>query len=219
MVLGRLRVAGKRIGDHQVGIYKKLRKKLRQEAAAAKVGISVRSARLLDDAQTLPSQREARAWRTRADPFDGVWQSEIVPMLEAAPGLTAMTLLEELQRRHPEQYEVALLRTLQRRVRAWNALHGGEREVFFAQAHPPGRLGLSDFTHAAVLRVTIAGAALMHLLYQFALAFSGWRYVEVVLGGESFVALPGPLHAHQRSGAAVAGGAPRNAPAGRNRET
>ena len=114
-------------------------------------------------------------------------------MLEAAPGLTAMTLLEELQRRHPEQYEVALLRTLQRRVRAWNALHGGEREVFFAQAHPPGRLGLSDFTHAAVLRVTIAGAALMHLLYQFALAFSGWRYVEVVLGGESFVALSSGL--------------------------
>ena len=193
MVLGRLRVAGKRIGDHQVGIYKKLRKKLRQEAAAAKVGISVRSARRLDDAQALPSQREARAWRTRADPFDGVWQSEIVPMLEAAPGLTAMTLLEELQRRHPEQYEVALLRTLQRRVRAWNVLHGGEREVFFAQAHPPGRLGLSDFTHAAVLRVTIAGAALMHLLYQFALAFSGWRYVEVVLGGESFVALSSGL--------------------------
>ena len=61
MVLGRLRVAGKRIGDHQVGIYKKLRKKLRQEAAAAKVGISVRSARRLDDAQALPSQREARA--------------------------------------------------------------------------------------------------------------------------------------------------------------
>lgn len=109
-------MAGKRIGDHQVGIYKKLRKKLRQEAAAAKVGISVRSARRLDDAQALPSQREARAWRTRADPFDGVWQSEIVPMLEAAPGLKAMTLLEELQRRHPEQYEVALLRTLQRRV-------------------------------------------------------------------------------------------------------
>lgn len=186
-------MAGKRIGDHQVNSYKKLRTKHGQEVAAAKVGISVRSARRIDDAQALPSQREPRAWRTRPDPFRGVWESEIVPMLEAAPGLTAMTLLEELQRRYPGQFEVALLRTLQRRVRAWNALHGGEREVFFAQAHPPGRLGLSDFTHATALQVTIAGAALIHMLYQFALAFSGWRYVELVLGGESFVALSSGL--------------------------
>ena len=91
-------MAGKRIGDHQVNSYKKLRTKLAQEVAAAKVGISVRSARRIDEAQVLPSQREPRAWRTRADPFRGIWESEIVPMLEAAPGLTAMTLLEELQR-------------------------------------------------------------------------------------------------------------------------
>jgi len=111
----------------------------------------------------------------------------------AAPALTATTLLEEIQRRYPGQYENALLRTLQRRVRAWGASHGKEREIFFAQAHPPGRLGLSDFTHVAVLQVTIAGATLLHLLYQFALAYSGWRYVEVVLGGESFMALSSGL--------------------------
>lgn len=176
-----------------MGIYKKLRTRLGQEVAAAKAGISVRSARRLDSSETLPSQRPPRDWRTRADPFEAVWQSELVPMLEAAPALTARTLLEELQRRYPGQYEDALLRTLQRRVRAWAASYGQEREVFFAQEHPPGRLGLSDFTHVAVLQVTIAGAALMHLLYQFALAYSGWRYVEVVLGGESFMALSSGL--------------------------
>jgi transposase InsO family protein len=186
-------VAGKRIGDHQVGIYKKLRTKLGQEVAAAKIGISVRSARRIDASEALPSQREARMWRTRSDPFEAVWDSELVPMLAAAPGLTATTLLEEIQRRHPGQYDDALLRTLQRRVRTWSASYGKEREVFFAQAHPPGRLGLSDFTHAAVLQVTIAGATLLHLLYQFALAYSGWRYVEVVLGGESFMALSSGL--------------------------
>jgi transposase InsO family protein len=186
-------VAGKRIGDHQVGIYKKLRAKLGQEVAAAKAGISVRSARRLDGTEALPSQREVRAWRTRADPFEAVWHSEIVPLLAASPALTAKTLLEEMQGRHPGQYEDALLRTLQRRVRTWCASHGKEREVYFAQAHPPGRLGLSDFTHAAVLRVTIAGVALLHMLYQFALAYSGWRYVEVVLGGESFMALSSGL--------------------------
>ena len=186
-------MAGKRIGDHQVGIYKKLRTKLGQEAAAAKTGISVRSARRIETSDALPSQREARNWRTRSDPFEAVWESELVPMLAAAPALTATTLLEEIQRRHPGQYDDALLRTLQRRVRTWSASYGKEREVYFAQAHPPGRLGLSDFTHAAVLQVTIAGATLLHLLYQFALAYSGWRYVEVVLGGESFMALSSGL--------------------------
>lgn len=176
-----------------MGIYKKLRTKLGQEVAAAKTGISVRSARRIDGSEALPSQREARKWRTRTDPFEAVWESELVPMLAAAPCLTATTLLEEIQRRHPGQYDDALLRTLQRRVRTWSASYGKEREVFFAQAHPPGRLGLSDFTHAAVLQVTIAGAALLHLLYQFALAYSGWRYIEVVLGGESFMALSSGL--------------------------
>ena len=176
-----------------MGIYKKLRTKLGQEAAAAKTGISVRSARRIETSDALPSQREARNWRTRSDPFEAVWESELVPMLAAAPALTATTLLEEIQRSYPGQYDDALLRTLQRRVRTWSASYGKEREVYFAQAHPPGRLGLSDFTHAAVLQVTIAGAALLHLLYQFALAYSGWRYVEVVLGGESFMALSSGL--------------------------
>ena len=75
-------MAGKRIGDHQVGIYKKLRTSHGQEVAAVKAGISVRSARRLDGKEALPLQRDARRWRTRADPFEAVWDSEIVPMLE-----------------------------------------------------------------------------------------------------------------------------------------
>lgn len=114
-------------------------------------------------------------------------------MLAAAPGLTATTPLKEIQRHHPGQYDNALLRTLQRRVRTWSASYGKEREMFFAPAHPPGCLGLSDFTHAAVLQATIAGATLLHLLYKFAMAYSGWRYLEVVPGGESFMALSSGL--------------------------
>lgn len=52
-------------------------------------------------------------------------------MLGATPGLTAMTLLEEIQRRHAGKYDDSLLRTLQRRVRTWNASYGKEREVFY----------------------------------------------------------------------------------------
>lgn len=159
---------------------------------------------VLDSTDALPSQRASRAWRTRADPFESVWQSEIVPLLEATPALTAKTLLEEMQRRHPGHYDDALLRTLQRRVRTWGASHGGEHEVFFAQERLPGRLGLSDFTHTAVLQVTVAGVAMMHLLHQFALAYSGWRYVEVVLCGESFAALSSGL----QNAAWIMGGVP-----------
>jgi len=180
---------GKKITDHQVHKYKQHRNTLTQVASAAKAGISERSARRIDDAQTLPSQQPERAWRTRQDPLTAVWDTEVVPLLQTDASLNAVTLLEELQRRHPGRYGTDVLRTLQRRVRQWRALHGAEREVYFAQEHPPGRLGLSDFTFCDELGVQIDGAAFPHRLYQFALAHSGWRHAEVVIGGESFIAL------------------------------
>ncbi len=182
-------VPGRRITDLQVNKYKALRGEHSQEAAAAKTGISVASARRVESALVLPSQRPPRHWRTRADPLAEVWNSEVVPMLEGAPSLMAVTLLEELQRRHPDRFGDAVLRTLQRRVGQWRAEHGQEREIYFAQEHPPGRLGLSDFTVADELDISLGGLAFPHRLYQFALAHSGWRHVRVVLGGESFQSL------------------------------
>ena len=67
--------------------------KLTQVAAAAKAGISERSARRIEYSEALPSQREQRAWRTRADPLAPVWDSEVVPLLEADGALNAVTLL------------------------------------------------------------------------------------------------------------------------------
>jgi len=180
---------GKKITDHQVQKYKHHHLKLSQAAAAAKAGISERSARRIEHSEALPSQREKRTWRTRTDPLAPVWDSEVVPLLEADGALNAVTLLEELQRRYPGAYGTANLRTLQRRVRQWRAVHGPEREVYFAQEHPPGRLGLSDFTVCDELGVVIGGAAFAHRIYQFALAHSGWRHAVVFEGGESFIAL------------------------------
>jgi hypothetical protein len=68
-------------------------------------------------------------------------------------------------------------------------VNGAEREVIFRQEHPPGRMGLSDFSDMADLSVSIAGEPLAHRLYHFRLPFSGFEYAHVVLGGESFVAL------------------------------
>ena len=53
--------------------------------------------------------------------------------------------VEEMMRRHPDLGN-GVRRTLERRVRAWRAVHGEEREIIFRQTHEPGRLGLSDFT-------------------------------------------------------------------------
>jgi len=49
-------------------------------------------------------------------------------------------------------------------MRLWRAKFGSECEVYFAQEHPPGRQGLSDFTVADNLNVEIAGVLFTHSL-------------------------------------------------------
>ena len=165
------------------------RKNKSQGLAAAKAGISARSARRIDTADVLPSQTPRRYWRSRVDPFVDVWDTEIVPLLESAPKLMAVTLLRKLQDDHPDRFPDGMLRTLQRHIRQWRAMEGPSKEVFFPQLYAPGHRGLSDFTSVGELLITIAGAAFMHILYHFVLAFSRWEHVEVVEGGESFEAL------------------------------
>src|SRR5262245_60872225 len=108
---------------------------------------------------------------------------QIVPMLTAAPGIRAVAIFEEMCRRRPEMGP-GVRRTLERRIRTWRALNGAEQDVIFRQEHPPGRVGLSDFTDMGDHGVSIAGVPLDHRLYHFRLAFSGWEHAHVVLGGE-----------------------------------
>jgi hypothetical protein len=183
----------------------KIRKNKSQARAAAKAGISERSARRIDSSVTLPSQNPRRYWRSRADPFAQVWDTEVVPLLRGAPKLMAVTLLRKLQDDHPERFPDGVLRTLQRHIRQWRALEGPPKEVFFPQEHAPGHRGLSDFTAMGELRITIANAPFAHLLYHFVLAFSRWEHVEVVEGGESFEALSQGL----QNALWQAGGAPQ----------
>lgn len=156
--------------------------------AAAKAGFSTATGYRIEEAlQSGPRSRVVRG-RRRPDPLAEIFDEEIVPLLENAPGLRAVALFEELVRRHPE-LGPGIRRTLERRVREWRAAHGPEREVMFRQVHVPGELGLSDFTDMGQLGVTVSGAALSHKLYHFRLAYSGFEHAHVVLGGESFVAL------------------------------
>ena len=166
-----------------------------QRIAAARSGLSERTGRRIERDPRLPSQKaaERKPRRQTLDPFGGLWESDIVPLLAARPGLRPVTLLEEMQARHPGRDWDRLRRTLERRVRAWRAEHGPEREVIFRQDHPPGQQGLSDFTDMGELGIRIAGEPLAHRLYHFVLAYSGWEHAEVVLGGESFTALASGL--------------------------
>jgi hypothetical protein len=171
-----------------------------QETAAAKAGISARTGRRIDKGEHKPPPE--RTWRTREDPFSDVWDTEIVPLLEREPSLTALTLWEWLDDNYPSRYPERLLRTLQRRVKQWRATQGPKKPVMFRQSVPPGHQGLSDFTHPDT-PITIAGKPFKHLLYQFRLAFSGWRNVHIVQGGESYSALADGLQSSlQRLGAA-----------------
>ena len=156
--------------------------------AAAKAGFSRATGYRIAADPRLPSKKKKPRGRRRPDPLLHLWESEIVPMLEAAPGIRAVAVFEEMRLRHPELPE-GVRRTLERRIRQWRALHGPEQDVMFAQDHPPGRMGLSDFTDMGALEITIAGMPLDHRLYHFRLAFSGFEHAHVILGGESYVAL------------------------------
>jgi len=181
---------GKPITDQQARLYMDLIKTHEKRTAAAKAGMSVATGRRLHHDPRPPSQKKApRSWRTRADPLAEVWESEIVPLLERAPGLKAVTILHDLERRFPGRFGDKVRRTLERRVTQWRRFNGPEKEVMFPQTVSPGEAGQSDFTHCDDLGVTIAGVGLPHLLYHFALPFSGFEYGAPILSGESFVAL------------------------------
>lgn len=179
------------VTDRQVRLLRKKRmEKKTLEAAATAAGMSERTARKWQHGALPSAMKQPRTWRTRPDPFVDVWAAEVEPLLvdDTAGELEAKTIFEELCRRHPDAFEPGQLRTLQRRVRLWRAEKGPEREVFFPQKHAPGRMGSMDFTHATELGVTIAGVHFVHLFFQFVLAWSGWRFVQLAFA-ETFEAL------------------------------
>ena len=157
-----------------------------QEKAAAKADLSLSTAKRLETKGIAESKR---SYRTRPDPFGDTWELELQPLLQKTPTLSAAILLEYLQDKYPNQYPDKLMRTLQRKLKKWKAIHGPDKEIMFAQEHLPGILGLSDFTELKGIKITINGECLRHILYHFRLSYSGWSYVRVIQGGESFTAL------------------------------
>ena len=183
---------GKHINQRHVEIFMGSRgegKSVRQASAAA--GFSERTGRRVDSGEWVPrSARPERWWRTRPEPLAGVWEREVEPLLREDPELRAYSLWEHAL----DQGWISddrQKRTFERRVRAWKAEHGPDREVIFRQHElPPGELCCSDFFSGNRLEVTIRGAPFPHILHHFCAAWSGWQSALVVPGsGESFAAL------------------------------
>lgn len=128
-----------------------------------------------------------RDYRTRRDPFADVWD-QLQAMLTRDEGLEAKTLMQWLLETYPEQFRPTHLRTLQRRVCQWRALHGQGKQIFFPQNIQPGKQSQSDYTWCNELNVTIAGEPFEHMLFHFMLPFSRWETVSIAFA-ESFQSL------------------------------
>ena len=145
---------------------------LPQSVSSQIAEISERTGQRIDAGEHRTNRGTVVAPPRSQDPLAAVWSSELEPMLRREPRLKPTTLFEYLEQQYPGKYS-RTLRTLQRRVREWKALHGPEPEVMFMLRHEPGVVGLSDFTKLKGMEITIGGKPFEHLIYHYRLAYSG----------------------------------------------
>jgi hypothetical protein len=159
-----------------------------QAQAAARAGMSQRTARKYERLGQLPSQlKEPRGYRTRANPFAEVWPW-VARQLEQDPALQGTTLFALLNALHPGRFQAGQLRTLQTHIATWRAEHGPPQEVIFPQVHQPGIAAQSDFTHMADLGITLGGVPFPHLLYHLVFVYSNVEAIQIC-ASETFEAL------------------------------
>src|SRR2546430_1212386 len=175
--------------DYEVKLYMSERRKgVSQKVAAARAGMSERTARKYEQAGKLPSElKRPHSWTTRENPFEQDWPW-VVEQLERDAPLQASTLFALLCEKHPGRYRPTQDRTLRRHIARWRALQGPDQEVIFEQRHSPGERAQSDFTHMEDLGVTIAGEPFPHMVYHFVLTYSNIEAVSICFS-ETFEAL------------------------------
>lgn len=175
--------------DAQVRLIMKERAKGHtQEQAAVKANLrSRKTVSKYEQLGQLPSDLQStRTYRTRGDPFAADWP-ELEQMLQEAPELEAKALFDWLEARHPGQYAEGQLRTLQRRLSDWRALHTGQL-LTLDQVHHPGEVLQTDGTWMNALGITIQGQPFPHLLIHSVLPYSNWEWGRVAQS-ESLLAI------------------------------
>lgn len=99
--------------------------------------------------------------RRGRDPLVGIWDNEIVPMLKAAPGLCPIVVFREICSRHPD-IRPGVRRTIERRVRHWQALNDPGQDVMFRQLPSPDQWFVMPrvvsnflrFAHQGILQIS-----------------------------------------------------------------
>jgi hypothetical protein len=147
-----------------------------QEQAAASANMrSRKTVAKYAGLQRLPSElKQRRNYRTRRDPFAAHWP-QVEAMLAAAPELEAKALFDWLCEQHSECYQEGQVRTFQRRVNEWRALHQPQVAVL-EQVHRPGEVVQTDGVWLTELGVTIQGQPLAHLFIHCVLPYSNWEW-------------------------------------------
>jgi hypothetical protein len=175
--------------DAQVRIIMREREKGRtQEQAAASANLrSRKTAAKYERLEQLPSElKQPRQYRTRSNPFEEDWTT-VEKMLEDAPTLEAKAVFEWLCEQCPGRYQSGQLRTFQRHVSTWRALHQKQTAIL-EQVHRPGEVLQTDGTWLTELGVTIQGQPFKHLLIHSALPYSNWEWGRIAQS-ESLAAL------------------------------
>jgi len=175
--------------DRQVYIAMRERRKGKtQEQAAAKANLKSRqTVAKYEQLGQLPSERQQpRQYRTRQDPFAKDWPT-VVEMLTEAPGLQPKTLFDWLCDQSPGKYKAGQLRTLQRKVAHWKAIHL-RKLASLTQVRYPGQLMQTDGTSLTELGVSLNGQPFPHMLMHSVLPYSNWEWGRVVQS-ESLAAL------------------------------
>ena len=99
-------MSGKFITDHQARLYMTHRRTQSQSVAAAKVGISERSARRIDQHDHRPAKNH-RKYRTRPDPLSSVWDDIVLPLLKSDQNITAVGIFDYLSEDHRDKFKTS----------------------------------------------------------------------------------------------------------------
>jgi len=154
------------ITNTQMRTYAKLRQTNTVAIAAEKARFSPATAYRIEGQPRLPPKKKGPRDRRRPDPLAPVWTPEILPMLESAPTVRAVTVLKEIRRRHPEISQ-GVRRTLERRIRDWRSSSCPIHVASFGQNQLSGQHIVDDQmrleaesreTNSAVIAVEMDGA-------------------------------------------------------------
>ncbi|MDA1343378.1 MAG: IS21 family transposase, partial [Proteobacteria bacterium] len=88
-------MSGKHISDKQVNLYMTQRAKHGQVIAAAKSGISSRTAGRIDN-QIHQLKQASRQWRTCEDLLSVIWEPIVLPLLQQSEGFTPIGIFDFL---------------------------------------------------------------------------------------------------------------------------